>query len=80
MRTAVLAVALGFALGAAAPAAAAPECTNVGVGTRICTSGPGHTAITTTPNPALTNPGVGWGFSIGAPIFGLGGGGVWIGF
>lgn len=69
-------------LSAAAPAAAAPpECTDIGISTRMCTRGPGHVAITTTPNPALTNPGAGWGFgTLGIPAFGLGGGGVWVGF
>jgi hypothetical protein len=51
------------------------------VSTRVCSRGPGHTAITTTPNPAFTNPGAGWGFgTLGMPVFGIGGGGVWIGF
>ena len=62
-------------------AEAAPECTDVGVSTRVCNRGPGHTAITTTPNPAFTNPGAGWGFgTLGIPAFGIGGGGIWIGF
>ena len=62
-------------------AQAAPECTDVGVSTRVCNRGPGHTAITTTPNPAFTNPGAGWGFgTLGIPVFGIGGGGIWIGF
>lgn len=46
--------------------------------TTTCVTG-GHTAITTTPNPALTNPLQGWGLGWGAPVIGLGGGGIWIG-
>ena len=81
----VLAVTTGLIVPAslvlAPPAEAAPECTDVGVSTRVCSRGPGHTAITTTPNPAFTNPGAGWGFgTLGMPVFGIGGGGVWIGF
>lgn len=69
------------ALPLAPPAEAAPECTDVGVSTRVCSRGPGHTAITTTPNPAFTNPGAGWGFgTLGFPVFGIGGGGIWVGF
>jgi hypothetical protein len=65
----------------AASANAVPECTDVGVSTRICNRGPGHIAITTTPNPAFTNPGAGWGFgTLGMPVFGVAGGGVWLGF
>lgn len=65
----------------ASPATAAPDCTDVGISTRVCTRGPGHTAITTTPNPAFTNPGAGWGFgTLGIPVFGIGGGGIWGGF
>lgn len=65
----------------ASPAAAAPDCTDIGVSTRLCTRGPGHTAIITSPNPAFTDPGPGWGFgTLGIPVFGLGGGGIWIGF
>jgi hypothetical protein len=60
---------------------AGPECTDVGVSTRICNRGPGHIAITTTPNPAFTNPGAGWGFgTLGMPVFGVAGGGIWLGF
>ena len=69
------------ALLSAATASAAPECTDIGISTRICTRGPGHTAIVTSPNPALTNPGAGWGFgTLGIPVFGVGGGGIWLGF
>ena len=39
----------------AAPAAAAPECTDLTPTTRICQN-PGHTQITTTPGAALTDP------------------------
>lgn len=72
----------GAALPLAPPVTAGPpECTDVGISTRVCTRGPGHTAITTSPNPAFTNPGAGWGFgTLGTPVFGLGGGGIWIGF
>ena len=78
----LVAMALCALLSAAAPAVAAPpECTDIGISTRLCTRGPGHTAITTTPNPAFTNPGAGWGFgTLGFPAFGLGGGGIWVGF
>ena len=78
----VLLVAAAAAVLAAGPATAAPpECTDIGISTRMCTRGPGHIAITTTPNPAFTNPGAGWGFgTLGIPAFGLGGGGVWLGF
>ena len=78
----VLLVAAAAAVLAAAPATAAPpECTDIGISTRMCTRWPGHIAITTTPNPAFTNPGAGWGFgTLGIPAFGLGGGGVWLGF
>lgn len=62
----------------AAPATAGPACTDTAPFTRMCVN-PGHTAITTTPNPALTNPWPGWGFTFGTPVFGLGGGGLWIG-
>ncbi len=64
----------------AAPVGAVPDCADYAPNTRICRS-PGHTAIITTPNPALTNPYPGWGFGgIGVPAFGLGGGGIWLGF
>jgi hypothetical protein len=63
----------------AAPASAAPECTQITPGTRTCVN-PGHTAIVTTPNPALVNPSPGWAFGWGAPVIGLGGSGFWIGF
>ena len=69
-------IVLAASLLLAAPAAAVPDCVDTGPNTRMCVT-PGHTAITTTPNPALTNPLQGWG--IGTPLFGLGGGGIWIG-
>lgn len=75
LRALTMLIAIGIAL--AAPAAAAPDCQKTAANTTTCVT-PGHTAITTTPNPALTNPG--WGFGWGTPIFGLGGGGIWIGF
>ncbi|BBZ77623.1 hypothetical protein MANY_29600 [Mycolicibacterium anyangense] len=56
------------------PVAAAPECTDTGPNTKICQT-PGHAQITTTPNPALTNPYPGWGFG----GIGIGLGGIWIG-
>lgn len=70
---------LAVALAVAAPATAAPECSDIGVSTRLCTTGPGHTAIITSPNPAFTNPYPGWGFgTLGIPASGPGGG-FWIG-
>ena len=77
-----LAVLMGsVAVVLAIPAGAVPECSDVGVSTRVCSRGPGHTAITTSPDPAFTNPGAGWGFgTLGIPVFGIGGGGIWIGF
>lgn len=71
------------AVATAAPAEAVPECSDTAPHTRVCTT-PGHTAITSTPNPALTNPYPGWGFGtlggpLGIPGFGLGGRGIWIG-
>lgn len=76
-RTLVVASAfvLTTAVLAAGAATAAPECTETGLNTTTCER-PGHTAITTTPNPNLTNPG--WAFW-GTPAFGLGAGGFWIG-
>lgn len=68
-----------MALLLAAPASADPNCTQTSPGTRTCAT-PGHTAIVTTPNPALVNPSPGWVFGWGTPIIGLGGGGFWIGF
>ena len=73
-------VALAAATGFAAGADAAPDCSNIGPFTRICEN-PGHSAITTTPNPAFSNPWPGWGFGgVGIPAFGLGGGGIWLGY
>lgn len=64
----------------ASPVGAVPSCEDFAPYTRICQS-PGHTAISTTPNPNLNNPLAGWGVAgIGTPVFGLGGGGFWLGF
>jgi len=71
--------AVAAALLLAVPATAIPTCTKTGPTITTCVSG-GHTSITTTPNPALTNPWPGWGFGWGTPVIGLGGRGVWIGF
>ena len=83
---AVLAIALASAASAAAmltsaaPAAAVPECDDFAPNTRICRT-PGHTAIITSPDPALTNRFPGWGYGgLAIPAFGLGSGGIWIGF
>jgi hypothetical protein len=62
------------ALVLAIPAAAAPQCTDTGPSTTICQT-PGHAQITTSPNPAFTNPYPGWGFG----GIGIGLGGLWIG-
>lgn len=62
----------------AAPASARPNCTDTAPFTRVCAN-PGHTAITTTPNPNQT-PNAGWGFGWGTPVVGIGDGGFWIGF
>jgi hypothetical protein len=67
--------ALVAALTLAIPAEAAPQCTDTGPNTTLCQT-PGHAQITTSPNPALTNPYPGWGFG----GIGIGLGGVWIGF
>ncbi len=58
----------------AAPASAAPQCTDTGPNTTICQS-PGHAQITTSPNPAQQNPLAGWGYG----GIGIGLGGVFIG-
>jgi hypothetical protein len=58
----------------AAPAPASPQCTDTGPNTTICQT-PGHSQITTSPNPALTNP---FPWMYGG--FGIGLGGVWIGW
>ena len=58
----------------AIPAGAIPQCTDTGPNTRICQT-PGHAQITTSPNPAFTNPYPGWGFG----GIGIGLGGLWIG-
>lgn len=76
-----LPVAGAIALLSAVPAVATgPECADVAVSTRVCTRGPGHVAITTSPDPAYTNPYPAWGFgTLGTPAIGIGGGGIWIG-
>ncbi|MGV0993715.1 MAG: hypothetical protein ACOYBX_07045 [Mycobacterium sp.] len=65
----------------ATPAHAAPQCTDIGPNTRMCTRAPGHTAIVTSPDPAFTNPWPGWGFGgLGYGLgYGFGLGGIWIG-
>lgn len=73
--TALCVAALALLL--ATPAQAAPECTDIAPHTRLCTTGPGHTAIVTSPDPAFTNPFPGWGF--GGLGYGFGIGGVWVG-
>ena len=73
-RLAAVPAALVAALILAVPAWAAPECTDTGPNTTICQT-PGHAQITTSPNPALTNPYPGWGFG----GIGIGLGGLWIG-
>lgn len=73
-RVAAVGVALFASLLLAVPAAAAPQCTDTGPTTTICQT-PGHAQITTSPNPALTNPYPGWGFG----GIGIGLGGLWIG-
>ncbi len=78
MRTTVLIAALVAGLVTATPANSAPECVDIGPGTRMCNRGPGHTAITTTPIPI--DPYHLNGFGFGTPVFGLGGGGIWLGF
>ena len=82
IRACALIIAAAVALPSAAPAGATgPECTDVAVGTRVCVRGPGHTAITTSPNPAFTHPFPGWGFgTLGIPVIGFGGRAIWLGF
>jgi hypothetical protein len=76
----VIAAAAAVLVAPAVPADAVPKCTDMAMNTRICTT-PGHTAISSTPNPAFTNPYPGWGFgTLAVPSFGLGGGGFWVGF
>jgi len=63
----------------AVPAGAAPDCSDIGPNTRMC-SGPGHAAIVTSPDPAFTNPWPGWGFgTLGIPAIAFGGNGLWVG-
>lgn len=80
MRTALpMLLAAAALLGApAAPVSAAPQCTEVGISTRMCVRPPGHTAIISSPNPAFTNPFPGWGFGTVGPAFGVGG--IWVRF
>lgn len=61
----------------AAPAAAAPECADIGPNTRLCATA-GHTQIVTSPDPAFTDSYPGWGY--GGIGLALGGSGFWIGF
>ena len=78
---AATAASLCLSLLCSAPAAGAPACNDVAPNTRVCSTGPGHTAIVTSPNPAYTNPYPGWGFgTLGFPAIGIGGGGIWMGF
>ena len=62
------------ALTLATPAAAVPQCTDTAPNTTLCQTR-GHAQITTSPNPAFTNPYPGWGFG----GIGIGLGGLWIG-
>lgn len=82
IRILALPVTAAVACLSAGPAVATgPDCTDVAVSTRVCTRGPAHTAITTSPNPAYTNPNPVWGFgTLGIPAIGIGGGGIWVGF
>jgi hypothetical protein len=73
-RIAAVPIAAFSSLLLAVPAAATPQCTDTGPNTTICQT-PGHAQITTSPNPALTNPYPGWGFG----GIGIGLGGLWIG-
>ncbi len=87
MRIAVAGLVAGAAaLLSPATADAVPDCSEMAMNTRICST-PGHTAISSSPNPAFTNPYPGWGFGtpgtpgfLGIPAIGLGGGGLWVGF
>lgn len=74
-RAAALPIVMAAAVLVAVPASATPECTDIAPHTRICQT-PGHSAIVTSPNPALTNPYPGWGYG----PFGFGFGGMWIGW
>jgi carbamate kinase len=68
-----------LALLCSAPASAAPDCTQTSHTVWTCVTS-GHTAIVTSPNPALVNPSPGWVVNSGTPVIGLGGGGFWLGF
>ena len=74
-RAIALPIALAAAVLLAVPATAVPECTDIAPRTRICRT-PGHAAIVTSPDPALTNPYPGFGYG----PFGFGLGGMWIGW
>ena len=79
MRILAALIAAAAAVPLAAAAQATPECSDIAPNTRMCVN-PGHAAITSSPNPAFTNPYPGWGFgTLGIPAIGLGGGGLWIG-
>jgi len=57
----------------AAPAVAAPQCTDTGPNTKLCQT-PGHAQITTSPDPSMSNP-FPWmygGFGIGLGGISLG--------
>ena len=68
-------LAMSAALMSAVPAAGAPpECADIGPHTRMCRTS-GHSAITTSPDPLLTNRYPGWGY--GGLGIGLGRGAWW---
>jgi hypothetical protein len=58
-----------------APLPLAPRCMDTAPNTRFCQT-PGHSQITTSPDPAMTNSYPGWGFG----SLGFGQGGIWFGF
>jgi hypothetical protein len=62
-------------LASAAPISSAPKCMDTAPNTRFCQT-PGHSQITTSPDPAMTNSFPGWGFG----SLGFGQGGIWFGF
>jgi hypothetical protein len=55
---------IGVALLSAAPAGAAPKCTNTGPNTTQCQTN-GSTQIVTTPPATNFSPGWGWGIGLG---------------
>lgn len=68
----------GMSLISAGPAAGAPpECADIAPHTRMCRTS-GHAAITTSPDPTLSNPYPGWGY--GGLGIGLRGGGGFFSF